>query len=105
MRFRELLVPMKADRPFAAGVSGTIRKLAIATLIGGGLIELANTVRGYLEVKLFDLDSIFNKAVVGEISPNLNINLWFFFAALILFFLSYVFRRGEELQREEDETL
>lgn len=102
---RELLVPMKADRPFAAGVSGTIRKLAIATLIGGGLIELANTVRGYLEVKLFDLDSIFNMAAVSEISPNLNINLWFFFAALILFFLSYVFRRGEELQREEDETL
>lgn len=102
---RELLAPMKADRPFAAGVSGTIRKLAVTTFIGGGLIEIAKTVSSYLEVKLFDLDTIFNMAVVSEVSPNLDINLWFFFTALLLFLLSYVFRRGEELQREEDETL
>ena len=36
---------------------------------------------------------------------NYSIDLWFAAAALILFFLSYIFRCGEALQREADETL
>ena len=44
--------------------------------------------------------------VVKGFSFNLGANTWWFvIAALVLFFLSYVFRCGEQLQKEADETL
>ena len=42
---------------------------------------------------------------VESVMYNYSIRLWFVAVALVLFFLSYVFRYGEDLQRESDETL
>ena len=102
---RELLVPMKAGQPFAAGVSQKVRKLAWTVLIGGALAEIGQMVSSVFEARAYQLERLLDPDAVASISYDYTVNLWFVIAALILFFLSYVFRYGEALQQEADETL
>ena len=103
---REILEPMKAGRPFEAGVSEKIKKLGWVALIGGAVVEFAAKLTPFLDAKCYDLERIFNPEVVKGIDFSLKANTWWFVVvALVLFFLSFVFKNGEELQKEYDETL
>ncbi|MBR5345045.1 MAG: DUF2975 domain-containing protein [Clostridia bacterium] len=102
---REILVPMKEGTPFAEGISAKIRKLAWTVLIGGGIAEISAKVATVFETRAYHIEKLLDDSVVKSISYDYKISLWFVVAALILFFLSYIFRYGEELQRESDETL
>lgn len=104
-KLREIMVPMKDGRPFEAGVGSQIRRLAFTVLIGGGIAEVCRTVANAFEVKAYDLSKLFNPDVVKGISFDYDISLWFVVVALVLLFVSYIFRYGEDLQRESDETL
>ena len=101
---RELLVPMKAGQPFASGTSLKVRKLGWTVLIGGGIAEVGQMVSSVFEARAYQLERLLAPAAVS-VSYDYKISLWFVIAALILFFLSYVFRYGEALQQEADETL
>lgn len=103
---REILEPMKQGRPFEAGVSAKIRKLGWVALIGGAVIEIASKLGDFLDAKCYDLTRIFNMEAVRGFDYNLGANTWWFvLVALVLFFLSFIFKCGEELQKESDETL
>ncbi|MBR6952089.1 MAG: DUF2975 domain-containing protein [Oscillospiraceae bacterium] len=102
---RSVLRPMIEGSPFTAGISTKIRKLAWTVLIGGGLVEIGSSVSSVLETRAYQLDRLLNMDRISSVSFNWMIHLWFVAAALILFFLSWIFRYGEELQREADETL
>lgn len=104
-KLREIMVPMKDGRPFEAGVGSQIRRLAFTVLIGGGIAEVCRTVANAFEVKAYDLSKLFNPDIVKGISFDYDISLWFVVVALVLLFVSYIFRYGEDLQRESDETL
>ena len=102
---RSVLRPMKDGSPFTAGISAKIRKLAWTVLAGGGLVEIGSVVSSVLETRAYHLDRLLNMDLISSVTFNWTISLWFVAAALILFFLSFIFRYGEELQREADETL
>ena len=102
---REILAPMKEGSPFTAGTSGKIRKLAWTVLAAGAVIEAGSVLSSMFELQAYHIDQLFNRAAVSSITYNLKTGFWFVVPALFLFFLSYVFRYGEELQRESDETL
>lgn len=102
---RELLVPMKEGRPFAAGVSGKVRKLAWTVLIAGAITEAGRALSDVFQVRAYQVVQLVDGSAVASVSYNYSINLWFVVTALILLFLSYVFRYGEALQQESDETL
>ena len=82
-----------------------MRKRAWTVLIGGGIAEVGRTLAGVFELRAYRLDTLLKTDAVASISYDYSIRLWFVVAALILFFLSYVFRCGEQLQKESDETL
>ena len=103
---RGILATMKEGRPFESGVSKKISKLGWTALIGGAVVEIVSKLCPYLDAKCYDLSRIFNPEAVEGVSFNLGANvIWFIVVALVLFFLSYVFKCGEELQKESDETL
>lgn len=103
---REILAPMKEGRPFESGVSKKIMKLGVLTLIGGVFGEIVSSLVSYLDAKCYDLERIFNLDAVDRYSFDADSSLvGFIIAALVLAFLSCVFRYGEELQRQSDETL
>ena len=102
---RGILAPMKEGKPFAEGISGKIRKLAWAVLIGGGVAEVGKLISEVSTAQAYQIERLVNPELVESFTYNCSLDLWFVVAALILFFLSYVFRSGEALQREADETL
>lgn len=102
---REILAPMIEGIPFAAGISNKIRKLAWVVLVGGFITEIGHAITASLEIKAYQIERLFNLEAISSVSYNFSLNLWFVITAMILFFLSYVFRCGEVLQKESDETL
>lgn len=102
---RQILVPMKAGQPFAKGISGQVRKLGWTVLVAGGIAEISRAVGAVLEMRAYQVETLMDSSVVADVTANYQISLWFVVTALILFFLSYVFRYGEALQQESDETL
>ena len=102
---REILVPMKEGRPFARGISAKIRKLAWTVLIGGGVAEMGGVLAEVFETRAYHLERLLDMDRIVAVAYNFDVDLWFLGAALVLFFLSFIFRYGKELQREADETL
>ncbi len=102
---REILAPMKEGQPFASGMADKIRKLGWTVLATGAIAEIGGMITSVFELRAYQLDKIVNREIVSGITFNYSFGLWFVFAALIIFFLSYVFRYGEALQKESDETL
>lgn len=102
---RQILAPMTEGRPFESGVSKKVSVLGWIALIGGGILEIASKVIPFLDAKCYDLTRIFDPGAVEGVSFSFRFSLWFVAAALVLFFLSYVFKYGEALQKESDETL
>ena len=102
---REILAPMKEGQPFASGIADKIRKLGWTVLVTGAIAEIGGMITSVFELRAYQLDKLLNQGPVSEISFNYGFKVWFIFAALIIFFLSYVFRYGEALQKESDETL
>ena len=104
-KIRDILSPMKEGRPFEEGISKNIRQLALIILVGGGIAEVGGAIGQVFTIKAYNLATLFNNAAIDHATYDYNFSLWFIIVALILFFLSYVFRYGEELQKESDETL
>lgn len=104
-KFREIIAPMKEGRPFETGISEKIRKLGWTILIAGSISEGCRILANVFELMAYDLRFITSQSAVASITYNYSINLWFVIAALLLFFTSYIFRYGEILQIESDETL
>ena len=102
---RLILKPMKEGRPFENGVSSKVKKLAWTTLIGGLIIELCRTLGTIAEFNAYDLGLLLNPETVLKYSFNYSSDMSFVVIAGILFFLSLVFKYGESLQQEADETL
>ncbi len=94
---------MAEGRPFAG--ADTLRKLAWVYLgfsIGETVLGYAAEVLAYTTYHLPDL--LISEKILGcTLETVIDVNFLFVFAILLL--LSYVFRYGEELQRQDDETL
>lgn len=105
---REILAPMKEGRAFAEGISKKIKKLGWTVLIGGGIVEISRMAEDLFTVRAYKLAEIISHPAVesvGVAAKTGSIHPWFILAALLMFFLSFVFGCGEKLQRESDETL
>ena len=102
---REILAPMKEGSPFTAGTSRKIRKLAWTVLVAGGIAEAGMMLSSVFQIQAYHIEKLLNPSVVSSVTFDFKTGVWFVVPALFLFFLSYIFRYGEELQREADETL
>ena len=102
---REILAPMKEGSPFTAGTSRKIRKLAWTVLVAGGIAEAGVVLSSVFQIQAYQIDKLFNPSVISSVTFDFKSGALFVVPALFLFFLSYIFRYGEELQREADETL
>ncbi|GEM_PF-873514 len=102
---RSILSSMKEGEVFAEGVSKKVRNLGTAVLVGGGLAEIAFRISDIIEMKAYNWDVILNSSVISKTGYGTRISLWFVIAALVIYFLSFIFRCGERLQKESDETL
>ena len=102
---REIMAPMKEGGPFVEGISLKMRNFGIFVLIAG-------VIGNIIELAMWHIaQEILLKAVIPEVyTHELKLNFeyvvdgGYIVFALFIFLLSYIFKYGEELQRQSDET-
>ena len=102
----KLLKPMTKGQPYDGTVSKSLRTFGIGYI----LIGIAENVISYLQASrasgtLSEIRRIFLPVTVTETTIQYSINLGFLFLGVMIFIFSFVFRYGEELQVQVDETL
>ena len=102
---RDVITPMKEGRPFEAAISDKLRRLSWITLIGGGVLSFAKMVGEIVLCRVYDLETVFLNEQIISCTPEINLDMSFAVVFAVLYLLSYVFRYGEELQKQSDETL
>ena len=101
-KVRKILAPMRLGIPFNPGISNMLIRFGhfvlIASVIGGFLQGITSNITVYLLLK--------SLSEIG--TPN---NSYFLFdadgiiIAVIIYLVGFIFRYGEELQKQADETL
>ena len=104
--FGKLLKPITHGQPYDGTVSKTLRKLGVGCI----LICIVENVLSYLQVTraywtLREIKRIFLPVTVTGIDIQSGINLGTLVIGVLILIFSLVFRYGEELQVQADETL
>ena len=102
---REILNPMKEEKPFDSIVSTNLKKLANLSIHLGILYNVIILAEQIIAVFVYDLPGLLISDKITHISGMFNVDLTFVVYWAILLLLSYVFRYGEDLQQLSDETL
>ena len=102
---REILHPMKEEKPFDAIVSTNLKKLAKLSINLGIFYNIIILSEQIMMVFVYDLPGLLISEKITHIGGMFNLDLTFVIYWAILTLLSYVFRYGEELQQLSDETL
>ena len=102
---REILHPMKEEKPFDSVVSTNLKKLAKLSINLGILYNIIILSEQIMTVFVFDLPNLLISEKITHVGGMFTVDLAFLVYWAILLLLSYVFRYGEELQQLSDETL
>lgn len=102
---QRILLPMKEGRPFEESVADNLKKLAIVTIGGGVFTGVLGIVNRVFLSKAYDLQNLLAAPQVEKIEYMFDMDLSFVYIGCVLLFLSYIFRYGQQLQQQSDETL
>lgn len=102
---RKVLAPMTVGEPFDGTVSTNIKKLGIIVMVAGVLSDIVKAVGSSITLFMYDFSGIVLNDNVAYISVNHQISLMPVLTGVLVIMLSHVFRYGEELQQQADETL
>lgn len=102
---REILLPMKEEKPFDSIVSTNLKKLAKLSITLGILYNIIILSEQAMTVFAYDLPALLVSEKIARVTGMFSVDLTFLVYWAILLLLSYVFRYGEELQQLSDETL
>jgi len=104
---RRFLKPMKlGETPFAEGNYKNLFVVGWMTLITAIITGIINVICEQALYENFYFENIFNMDVVESVSVEYTLFSTAPIAvALVIFFFAYIFKYGEQLQKESDETL
>ena len=102
---REILNPMKEEKPFDTIVSTNLKKLAKLSINLGIFYNMIILSEQIMTVFVYDLPGLLVSEKITHVGGMFQVDLTFLIYWAILLLLSYVFRYGEELQQLSDETL
>ena len=102
---REILNPMKEEKPFDTIVSTNLKKLARLSITIGILYNIIILSEQLMTVFVYGLPGLLLSEKIVHVEGMFTLDLAFLVYWAILLLLSYVFRYGEHLQQLSDETL
>jgi len=102
---REILNPMKEEKPFDSIVSTNLKKLAKLSIELGILYNILLLIDQIMTVFVYDIPGLLVSEKITHVGGMFKIDLTFLIYWAFLMLLSYVFRYGEELQQLSDETI
>ena len=102
---RKVLAPMIIGQPFDGTVSTNIKKLGITIIAGGLIIDLINVIGSNLAFYMYDITKLIFSENISKVTVNGEIGMGNVLVGVLVIMLSHIFRYGEELQQQADETL
>lgn len=102
---RNVLAPMIVGQPFDGTVSGNIKKLGISIIVSGLVLDIAESVLSNLAFYMYDIAELILSDNISKITVNSEISMDSVLVGVLVIMLSHVFRYGEQLQQQADETL
>lgn len=102
---RGILAPMAEGQPFSSAVADNLKKLGIYSIVLGIAGNILIIVNNAFLVFGCNLPDILKSDKITALTFDFNLDLTFIVVAFVLFLLSYIFKYGEELQNQADETL
>ncbi len=102
---REILLPMKDEKPFDSIISTNLKKLARLSISLGILFNFISLFEQIMVVFVYNLPELMVSEKITHVGGMFQLDLTFLICWGILHLLSYVFRYGEQLQQLSDETL
>ena len=102
---RKVLAPMIVGQPFDGTVSKNIKKLGIAVIVNGLAIDIAESVMSSMAFYMYDIAELVLSDNISKIMVNSEVSLDSVLVGVLVIILSHVFRYGEQLQQQADETL
>ena len=102
---REILNPMKEEKPFDTIVSTNLKKLARLSITIGILYNIIILSEQLMTIFVYGLPGLLLSEKIVHVDGMFTLDLAFLVYWAILLLLSYVFRYGEHLQQLSDETL
>ena len=102
---REILRPMKEEKPFDRIVSTNLRKLARLSINLGILWNVIILAEQIMVIFVHNLPALLLSEKITHVGGMFNVDLTFLIYWAIFMLLSYVFSYGEGLQQLSDETL
>jgi len=103
---RRLLKPMKlGETPFSEGNHKNMFAIGWTAIIAAVVAGVFEGICTSAMLKSLNLESFFNPDVVESVTCDSAFNAAPIVAALVIFLLAYIFKYGEQLQKESDETL
>ena len=102
---RKILKPMKSEIPFDSTVSTNLKKLSWIVLVSGILMTIADFITEIIQYQAFNFPNLFLSDKIISCNLSYVSDGSFIVGFGILYLLSYIFRYGEELQMQSDETL
>ena len=102
---REILKPMKEEKPFDSIVSTNLKKLARLSIHLGILWNIILLAEQIMMFFVYDLPALLLSEKITHVGAMFNVDLTFLIYWVILMLLSYVFSYGQQLQQLSDETL
>lgn len=102
---REILAPMAQGEPFGGIVSAKLKQLSSLSLLLGIMEQGVRMAEQIMQTIAVDFQSLLLSEKIAGISLTFEPDMTFLLVFAALKLLSYVFRYGEELQRQSDETL
>lgn len=100
-----VLSPMREGRPFDGRISKNLRTLGWVSLVQAVIFSVVSSVGNYVIFTSLDLMALFNRELVTDYTVNIHFEAGYLLIPAAFFLLSWIFRYGEELQRQSDETL
>ena len=101
----KIFAPMAEGKPFDASVSANLRKLGWLSLVAVVAYFMLGGLAATLELSMYDFHQLFAPDLVTNVTLVHSVGFALLLIPAVLFLLSYVFKYGEELQRQSDETL
>ena len=102
---REILQPMKEEKPFDSVISTNVKKLAGLSIRLGILFNLIHLFEQIMVVFFYGLPELMVSEKITQVTGMFSLDLTFLVYWGILHLLGYVFHYGEQLQQLSDETL
>ena len=100
---REILAPMKVGGPFVEGISLKMRNFGIFVAIAGVVGNIVQFIMSFIAHEIFK-SVVIPDVYMNDVVYENVIDGSFILFALFIFLLSYIFKYGEELQKQSDET-